>query len=169
MAVDTLEKLLVEELRDLYDAEHQIARALKRMAKAAASPELKAAFEAHMEQTQGQIERLAEVFGLLDQKPRKKKCEAMQGLIAEAEQLLEEDADAMVRDAGLIAAAQRVEHYEMAGYGTVRTWAHSLGHAEAAELLQQTLDEESQTNQLLTRIAESVVNPQAQQDRKSVV
>ncbi|HEU5015939.1 MAG TPA: ferritin-like domain-containing protein [Roseiflexaceae bacterium] len=159
--LNTLEDLFIEELQDLYDAEHQITKALPKMAKAAASSELQQAFEMHLQQTEQQIKRLEQVFDSIGQKAKGKTCEAMKGIIKEGSELMSERAAAEVMDAGLIASAQRVEHYEMAGYGSVRTWAQQLGHSQAAKLLQQTLDEEGQTDKKLTQIAESMVNTRA--------
>jgi len=156
MKLNSLEDLFVHELQDLYDAEHQITKALPKMAKAASSPELKRAFETHLEETRKQIERLAQVFDLLGKPAKGKKCEAMNGLLEEGENLMSEDAEPEVLDAGLIAAAQKVEHYEISGYGSVRTWAQTLGHIEASELLQQILDEESATDEKLNQIARSI-------------
>jgi ferritin-like metal-binding protein YciE len=156
MQLRKLEDLFIHELQDLYDAEHQITKALPKMAKSATSPELKRAFENHLQETKTQIERLSQVFDLLGKPAKGKKCEAMNGLITEGEALLSEDADPDVLDAGLISAAQKVEHYEIAGYGTVRTWAQTLGHTEAAELLQQTLDEEGATDEKLNTLARTI-------------
>jgi len=164
MKLDTLQKLYTEELRDLYNAENQLLKALPKMAKAASSEELKGAFEKHLEQTKGHVERLEQVFEELDESPKGKTCRAMKGLIQEGSELLEQDGDESVRDAGIIVAAQKVEHYEIAGYGSARTFAHLLGRNKAAELLQSTLDEESETDELLTRLAESVINPEAVRD-----
>ena len=161
MKLDTLQKLYTEELRDLYNAENQLLKALPKMAKAASSEELKDAFEKHLQQTKGHVERLEQVFEELDEKPKGKTCRAMKGLIQEGSEILQEDADNSVRDAGIIVAAQKVEHYEMAGYGSVRTFAQLLGQNKAAELLQTTLDEESEANELLNKLAESVINPEA--------
>jgi ferritin-like metal-binding protein YciE len=168
MKLDTLLKLYTEELRDLYNAENQLLKALPKMAKAASSEELKGAFEKHLEQTKGHVERLEQVFEELDERPKGKTCRAMKGLIQEGSELLEQDGDESVRDAGIIVAAQKVEHYEIAGYGSVRTFAHLLGQNKAAELLQTTLDEESETNELLTRLAESIINPEAVRDSELV-
>ncbi|MGH7477271.1 MAG: ferritin-like domain-containing protein [Longimicrobiales bacterium] len=162
MALDSLEKLFVQELRDLYHAEKQILRALPRMAKATEHEELRGAFEQHRQQTAEHVGRLERIFGDLDVAVRGKQCKGMEGIIEEGKEILEEDADPDVRDAALIAAAQRVEHYEIAAYGTVRTYAERLGHDNAARLLQQTLDEEGETDKKLTQIAERVVNPEAQ-------
>jgi ferritin-like metal-binding protein YciE len=161
MKLNTLQKLYTDELRDLYNAENQLLKALPKMAKAASSEELKGAFEKHLEQTKGHVKRLEQVFQDLDEKPKGKTCHAMKGLIEEGSEILEEDGETSVRDAGMIVAAQKVEHYEIAGYGSVRTFAHLLGQNKAAELLQATLDEESETNELLNRLAESVINPEA--------
>lgn len=156
MNLNTLEDLFFHELQDLFDAENQIAKALPKMAKSAASPELKRAFENHAVETKTQIERLTQIFEQLGKPAKGKKCEAMKGLLAEGEDLMAENAEPEVLDAGLIASAQKVEHYEIAGYGTVRTWAQVLGHMEAAELLHQTLDEESATDEKLSSIAKKI-------------
>jgi len=161
MKMDTLQKLYTDELRDLYNAENQLLKALPKMARAASSEDLKDAFEKHLEQTKGHVKRLEQVFGALGEKPKGKTCRAMKGLIEEGSEILKEDGEDSVIDAGIIVAAQKVEHYEIAGYGSVRTFAHLLGQNKAAELLQTTLDEESETNELLNRLAESVVNPEA--------
>ena len=156
MKLNTLEDLFFHELQDLYDAENQIAKSLPKMAKSASTPELKRAFENHAEETKTQIERLTQIFELLGKPAKGKKCEAMKGLLAEGQELMSENAEPEVLDAGLIASAQKVEHYEIAGYGTVRTWAQVLGHPEAAELLNQTLDEESAADEKLTGIAKKI-------------
>jgi ferritin-like metal-binding protein YciE len=161
MSLSTLHDLYVDELKDLYNAENQILKALPKMAKAASHPELAAAFTEHLAQTKVHIERLETIFKQLDQGPKGKKCKAMEGLLAEGQDLMAEDADPMVLDAALIAAAQRVEHYEMAGYGCVRTFARLLGEEQAADLLQETLDEEGATDKKLTALAESVINAEA--------
>jgi ferritin-like metal-binding protein YciE len=161
MKLDTLQKLYTDELRDLYNAENQLLKALPKMAKAASSDDLKDAFEKHLEQTKGHVERLEQVFEALGEKPKGKTCRAMKGLIEEGSEILKEDGEESVIDAGIIVAAQKVEHYEIAGYGSVRTFAHRLGQNKAAELLQATLDEESETNEVLNRLAESIVNPEA--------
>jgi ferritin-like metal-binding protein YciE len=168
MKLDTLQKLYTEELRDLYNAENQLLKALPKMAKAVSSEELKDAFGKHLEQTKGHVERLEQVFEALDENPKGKTCRAMKGLIQEGSEILEQDGDESVRDAGIIVAAQKVEHYEIAGYGSARTFAHLLGQNKAAELLQTTLDEESETNELLTRLAESIINPEAVRDSELV-
>jgi ferritin-like metal-binding protein YciE len=161
MKLDTLKKLYVSELRDLYNAENQLLKALPKMAKAASSEELKDGFEKHLEQTKGHVERLEQIFEGLDENPKGKTCKAMKGLIEEGSEILKEDGEESVLDAGIIVAAQKVEHYEMAGYGSVRTFAQLLGQNKAAELLQTTLDEESETNEILNKLAEGVVNPEA--------
>ena len=160
--MESLDELLAEELKDIYSAEKQLLRALPKMAKKASAPELKAALQEHAEMTQRQVERLEDVFEALGQPPKAKTCKAMQGLIEEATEIMEEDASDAVLDAGIIAAAQKVEHYEIASYGTVRTWARLCGEEEAANLLQETLDEESETDERLTELAESIVNPRAE-------
>ena len=162
MSMKTLQDLFVHELKDIYNAEKQLVKALAKMAKGASSENLKASFEEHLEVTRGQVERLEEVFSLLDIAPRGKKCEAMEGLIAEGSSLLEEDAEEAVLDAGLIAAAQKVEHYEIASYGTLATFARHLGLDDAAELLEQTLAEEKEADVKLTELAESEINVEAQ-------
>jgi ferritin-like metal-binding protein YciE len=162
MKLNTLQDLFVEELQDVYDAENQILKALPKMAKAASAPELQRAFEEHLEQSRMHVERLDRVFQQLGAKPKGKPCKGMQGLIAEGEEMIKEKADPAVRDAGLIAAAQRVEHYEMAAYGCARTYARQLGQQQAASLLQQTLDEEGMTDKKLTQLAESLINLEAE-------
>ena len=156
MKIDSLKELYVEELKDLYSAENQLLKALPKMAKAATSPALKKGFEKHLEETKGQVERLEQIFKALDESPKGKKCKAMEGLVEEGKEVMEEDAEPEVMDAALIAAAQRVEHYEIAGYGCVRTYAQLLGETQAAKLLQQTLDEEGKTDQALTKLAEKI-------------
>jgi ferritin-like metal-binding protein YciE len=161
MKLDALKKLYVSELRDLYNAENQLVKALPKMAKAASSEELKEAFERHLEQTKGHVERLEQIFEGLEENPKGKTCRGMKGLIAEGSEILKEDGEDFVLDAGIIVAAQKVEHYEIAGYGSVRTFADLLGQNKDAELLQNTLDEESETNELLNRLAETIINPEA--------
>ena len=161
MKLDTLQKLYTNELRDLYNAEGQLLKASPKMAKAASSEELKNAFEKHLEQTKSHVERLEQVFEELDENPKGKTCRAMKGLVEEGSEILQQDGEESVLDAGIIVAAQKVEHYEIAGYGSVRTFAHLLGQNKAAELLQTTLDEESETNELLNKLAESIINPEA--------
>lgn len=161
MKLETLKDLYVEELHDLYNAEHQITKALPKMVQAASSPDLKSSFEEHLEQTKGHIARLETIFNELGESPKGKKCKGMEGLLEEGAEMLKVNAEQNVKDAGLISAAQRVEHYEMAGYGTVRTYAQELGDQEAVRLLQQTLEEEAQTDKKLSRLAESAINVQA--------
>ena len=156
MELESLRELYVEELKDLYSAENQILKALPKMIKAASSPKLKAGFEEHLEQTRNQVQRLEKIFKELDESPRGKKCKGMEGLIEEGKELIQQDADAEVLDAGLIAAAQHVEHYEIAGYGCVRTYAELLGDKNAAMLLRETLDEEKTTDEKLTTLAKSI-------------
>lgn len=162
--VNSLNDLLVEELQDLLSAENQLLKALPKMAKAASDEELKAGFEQHLEETKGQIERLEKVFELLGEEAKQKKCKAMEGLIAEAQEKIDLQGDEATRDAALIGAAQKVEHYEIAGYGTVRSFAEVLGHDEVAELLQETLDEEAATDEKLTEISESLNHAAEEQD-----
>jgi ferritin-like metal-binding protein YciE len=162
MKLLSLEDLFHEELRDVYDAERQLVKALPKMAKAASSDELRQAFEEHLDQTRGHVERLERVFETMGKKARGKTCEAMEGLIEEGENIIDADGEDMVRDAGLIAAAQRVEHYEMAVYGCLRTWARQLDKHDAADLIEQTLNEEKEADHKLTQIAESMVNLAAQ-------
>ena len=159
--IGSLEPLMIEELRDILDAEKQVTKALPKMAKAASSEQLRAAFQEHQRQTSEQIQRLNQVFEEIGARPRGKTCEAMKALIDEGQQMMEEVEPGPTRDALLIAAAQKVEHYEMAAYGTARTFASLLGHDEAARLLEQTLEQEKETDARLTGIAESVSNPQA--------
>jgi ferritin-like metal-binding protein YciE len=161
MKMTTLEDLFHHELKDLYNAEKQLTKALPKMAKAATNQQLKDAFETHLKETEGQIERLEKLFARLDIGARGTKCKAMEGLIEEGKDVLEAEMADDVRDAALIAAAQRVEHYEMAGYGCARTYAQMLGFPEAAELLQQTLDEEGAADKKLTAIAMERVNEEA--------
>jgi ferritin-like metal-binding protein YciE len=161
MKLNSLNDLLIKELRDLYSAEKQLIRALPKMAKAANSAALQEAIEEHLEVTKEQAQRLEDIFEMLSASSRGPKCAAMEGLIEEGEELLEQDAEAHVRDAGLIGAAQRVEHYEIAGYGVARTFARLLGHDKVADLLQTTLDEEAATDKKLTELAESEINVEA--------
>jgi ferritin-like metal-binding protein YciE len=157
----TLHDAFLEELRDAYDAEKQLTKALPKLAKTAASSDLRAAFESHLEETEEQIERLDRVFESLDEKPRGKRCDGMAGIIEEGKAIMEEDFDDATLDACLIAAAQRAEHYEMAMYGTLVAWAQGMGHNEAARLLQETLDEEKAADQKLSSLAESGINQEA--------
>jgi ferritin-like metal-binding protein YciE len=156
MEKNTLKQLYIEELRDIYDAENQLIKALPKMAKAATSEELRTGFEEHLEQTRGHAERLEQIFSALQEKPTGKKCKAMQGLVSEGSEMINEDFEGEVKDAGLIAAAQRVEHYEIAAYGTVRTYASILGEEEAVSLLEKTLEEEKETDEKLTELAEGI-------------
>jgi ferritin-like metal-binding protein YciE len=160
--LDSLQALYVDELKDLYSAEKQILKALPKMIKAASHEELAATFSEHLRVTERQVQRLEKIFADLDESPRGKKCIGMEGLIEEAQELLKEKPDPDVLDAGLIAKAQHVEHYEIAGYGTVRTYADQLGFARHAELLQQTLDEEGEADKRLSALAETSINLEAQ-------
>src|SRR5436190_4086746 len=162
MKLKTLQDLFLHELKDLYSAENQLVKALPKMAKAATNEELKAGFEEHLEQTKGHVERLDQIAKQLDIKLTGHKCKAMEGLVEEGAELIGEDAEDSVRDAGLIGAAQRVEHYEMAGYGTARALAQKLGHDDIAEILGETLEEERATDAKLTELAESAVNAEAE-------
>jgi len=155
--LDTLTALLEEQIKDLYNAENQLVKALPKMAKAATDPALKQAFQSHLEETKGHVERLEKIAGLLGFKPGGKTCKAMQGLVAEGGEVLDEKGEDPVIDEALIAAAQRVEHYEMAAYGTARTIAEKLGHADVVRLLQTTLEEEKAADQKLTDISEGEV------------
>jgi ferritin-like metal-binding protein YciE len=160
----TLRDLWIDELKDLYNAEHQILKALPTMAKAATDDGLRHAFEEHLEQSKGHVERLDEVFELLAQTPRGKKCKGLEGIITEGKATMEQNLPDPLGDAALIAAAQRVEHYEIAAYGTVRAFADVLGETDAAELLQLTLDEEKATDETLSEIAEKVNQEAAEPD-----
>jgi ferritin-like metal-binding protein YciE len=157
----TLHDAFLDELRDTYDAEKQLTKALPKLAKAATSPDLRAAFETHLEETRGHVDRLEQVFERLDEKVRGKHCEGIAGIIEEGKTIMEEDFDDATRDACLIAAGQRAEHYEMAAYGTLVAWAQGMGHSEAARLLQETLDEEKAADKKLTSLAESGINQEA--------
>ncbi len=159
----SLDDLLVHELQDIYHAEGQILKALPKMTKTAANTDLKAAFEEHRVQTEGQVERLEQVFELLGLSAKGRKCEGMAGLIEEGKKVIEQDAEPAVKDAALIAAAQKVEHYEIAAYGCVCTYAEMLGYEQVHELLGRNLDEEETTDQRLTALAESVINPEAEE------
>jgi ferritin-like metal-binding protein YciE len=154
--ISTLEDAYVEQLRDLYSAENQLVKALPKMAKAAHSEELKNGFLEHLEQTKEHVSRLEQIFENLDEKPTGKKCQAMAGLVEEGAETIDEDAAPAVKDALLIAAAQRVEHYEIAAYGTVKTFAQTLGHDDAAKLLEETLQEEVETDEKLTEAAQTI-------------
>ena len=161
MELDTLQELYVDELKDLYSAENQILKALPRMIKAASNRQLKQGFTKHERQTRQHVKRLERIFRSLGEKPTGKKCVGMEGVLKEGSELIKEKPEPDVLDAGLISAAQHVEHYEMAGYGTVRTWARLLGYEDQASVLQQTLDEERETDESLTAIAESSINIEA--------
>lgn len=160
MAGTTLREVYIEQLRDLYDAENQLIKALPKMAKAAESTELRSGFEHHLEQTKGHAERIEEIFSSMGESKKKKKCKGMQGLVDEGSEVIGEDLEGPAKDAALIAAAQRVEHYEIAGYGSVRSFAEELGETQAASLLQQTLEEEKETDGKLTHLSEQI-NPMA--------
>ena len=162
MELNTLKDLYIAEIKDLYSAEKQLVKALLKMAKAANAPELQQAFRTHLKQTVEHAARLEQICGELGVTPRGKKCVGMEGLIEEGSELIKEDPDPDVLDAGLISKAQHVEHYEMAGYGTVRTYARQLGFESQAQLLQRTLDEEGATDHLLTELAESGINIEAE-------
>jgi ferritin-like metal-binding protein YciE len=162
MALNSLKDLYVEQLQDLYDAEQQILKALPKLAKAANAPELQQAFQEHEKQTRMQAQRLEQIFQEHGMPAKAKTCKAMRGLLDEGEETMKMKADPEVLDAALIAAAQRVEHYEIAGYGTARTYAQQLGNTRGAQLLQQTLDEEGMTDKKLTQLAERKVNVRAQ-------
>ena len=162
MKLETLRDLYVEQLHDLYSAENQLVKALPKMAKAASDPQLRGAFEEHLAQTEHHVRRLDQIFQQLGEKPKAQKCKGMEGLIAEGEEMIKMKGDPAAIDAGLIAAAQRVEHYEIAGYGCVRTYAKQLGDQQAAQLLQQTLDEEGTADKKLTQLAEQVINLEAE-------
>ena len=163
MEMDSLQELLIEEMRDLYNAETQLTKALPKMAKKASNPQLRKAFETHLRETEGHVERLQKIFDKLGKKPTGKKCAAMAGLVEEGKEMMGEDMDEETMDAALISIAQKVEHYEIASYGTVRTWANLLGDEQTAKVLQQTLDEEGKTDKLLTQLAEDSINIDAAQ------
>ena len=160
----TIHDAFIDELRDTYDAEKQLTKALPKLAKAASSPKLRQAFETHLEETQGQIARLEQVFESLDEKVRGKHCDGIAGIIEEGKSIMEEEFDDATMDACLIAAGQRAEHYEMAAYGTLVAWAQAMGHTEAARLLQKTLDEEKAADKKLSGLAEGGINQSAADD-----
>lgn len=162
MADKKLDDLFYDTLKDIYYAERQIVKALPKMARAATDPKLKAAFEKHKEETQGQIERLQEVFELIGKKAQGKTCEAIQGILAEGEEIIDDFKGSPALDAGLISSAQAVEHYEIARYGTLKAWAEKLGHKDAAKLLDATLQEESKTDEALSTLASTSINAAAQ-------
>ena len=161
MAAENLQELFVEELRDVYDAEKQIVKALPKMIKSSTSEELGSTLETHLEETRGQVERLEQVFEALDLRPRGKHCDGMAGILEEGKSLMEEDGDEAVLDAGYIAAAQRVEHYEITAYGSLMAWAKALGLKDALSLLKQNLEEEKAADQKLSALAESGLNQAA--------
>lgn len=161
MSMKTLRDLFIHELKDLYSAEKQLTEAIPKMVQAASTKELQEAFSSHLKETEQQLERVHGLLQDLGENPGSTKCDAMEGLIEEGEHMIKEDAAAAVKDAGLIAAAQRVEHYEMAGYGTARAYAEALGETEAASVLGAILDEESHANEKLNKIAMNTVNPAA--------
>lgn len=161
MKLETLQDLLIDQLKDIYSAETQLVKALPRMAKAATSESLREAFESHLEETKVQVERLEKIFERLDVKPGRKKCKAMEGLLEEGKETISEDAEPMVHDAALIAAAQRVEHYEIAAYGCARTFATLVGDDKTADALEESLNEESAADEKLTEVAMSGINQAA--------
>ena len=165
MKLNSLRDLYIAELKDLYDAENRIIKALPKMAEASSSQDLRNAFEHHLKQTRIQAQRLEQIFEKLDQSPKGEKCKGMVGIIDEGEDLMDEDAPPAVRDAALIAAAQRVEHYEIAAYGTCRTYARRLGYEDQARLLNETLQEEGEADKKLTTLAESYINEDAKTAR----
>ncbi len=162
MKLENLKDLLLEQLNDLYSAEKQITDALPKMAKKATNEDLAAAFESHMKETEGQMERLDKAFKAMDESPKRHKCKAMEGIIEEGEHFMKKKADPDVMDAGLIAAAQRVEHYEIAGYGTAATYAKQLGEEKVLKLLLETLNEEKVTDEKLTKLAKTCINLNAE-------
>ncbi|NRP84174.1 hypothetical protein GFPCMMHI_00047 [Ensifer adhaerens] len=157
----TLEDLFYDTLQDIYYAERKILKALPKMARAAQSPELKAGFEKHLEETEGQVERLEQIFELMGKRAKGKTCDAIEGILAEGEEIIEEFKGTHALDAGLISSAQAVEHYEMARYGSLKTWAQTLGLKEAVGLLDQTLQQETNTDKTLTKLANSSINQKA--------
>jgi ferritin-like metal-binding protein YciE len=161
MSIQSMEDLFEDQLRDLYHAEKQLVKALPKMAKSSGSADLRTAFEEHLKQTEEHVHRLEQVFERLNSKARAKKCEAMEGLVEEGKELIDSGAPEEVLDAGLICAAQKVEHYEIAAYGTLITWAHQLGKHDCADILKQTLDEEKAADEKLTNLAESQINQNA--------
>ena len=161
MRIESMQDLFLEQIRDLYDAEERLIKALPKMAEAATSSELRSALEQHLEETRGQQRRLEQVFAEIGEDPKTETCEAMKGLIKEGEEIMDDIKQSPLRDAGMIAAGNRIEHYEIAGYGTARTIAQTLGLTKSVDLLQQTLEEEKRADAKLTQIAETSVNPQA--------
>lgn len=162
MKLETLRDLYTEQLKDLYSAETQLVDALPKMAKAASNPQLQRAFQEHLAQTKQHVQRLEQIFAQIGDKPKGQTCKGMEGLLKEGEEMIKMKGDSAAIDAGLIAAAQRVEHYEIAGYGCVRTYAAQIGDRQGAMLLQQTLDEEGTTDKRLTQLAEQVINLEAE-------
>ena len=160
MPESDLKELYIDELKDLYSAENQLVKALPKLAKAASSDELREGFEQHLEQTKGHVQRLEQIFEMLGESPKGKTCAGMKGLVEEGQEMIDQDFEGSIKDAGLIGAAQRVEHYEIAGYGTVKAFAQTLGETEHVELLEQTLEEEKETDENLTELAEQI-NSQA--------
>jgi ferritin-like metal-binding protein YciE len=167
MPEQDLKELYIDELKDLYNAENQLVKALPKMAKASNSEELRNGFEEHLEQTKGHVQRLEQIFEMLGESPKGKKCKGMEGLIEEGSEMIDEDFEGSVKDAGLIGAAQRVEHYEIAGYGTVKALAETLGEDEQASLLEETLQEEKETDEKLTELA-GEINSQATSESEEV-
>lgn len=165
---NSFKDLFVEQIEDLYDAEHRLTEALPKMAEAASSSQLKQAFQHHLTETQGHVSRLERIFREINVEPKRNTCQAMKGLVAEGEEMIKAKGDPSIKDAALIAAAQRVEHYEISGYGTARSFARRLGLTQAPGLLQQTLEEESAADQKLNQIAEGSVNAQASGQREAV-
>jgi ferritin-like metal-binding protein YciE len=169
MKISSLRELYTEELKDLYDAEKQIVKALPKMIKVTSTPGLREAFEEHLQQTKGHVQRLEQIFESLGKPAKAKKCDGLRGILEEGEKIISEGEESPVLDAGLIAGAQRVEHYEMAAYGSLRTWARQLGDDRAVQLLEETLNEEKEADKKLTEIAESGVNAEASQDEEEGV
>jgi ferritin-like metal-binding protein YciE len=161
MKIATMEDLFLEQIEDLYDAEQRLVKAIPKMAKASSTPELREAFDSHLEQTTGHVDRLEQIFAQLQKSAKAETCKAMKGLIEEGEEIVDNTDQSPLRDAGLIAAANRVEHYEIAAYGSARTFAETLGLDSAAALLEETLEEEKEADEKLTSIAESLVNCEA--------
>ncbi len=165
MAAEGFRELYIAELKDIYSAENQLVKALPKMAKASTSDELRSGFEEHLEQTKGHVERLEQIFEMLGESPKGKKCAGMEGLVEEGSEMIKEDFEGSVKDAGLIGAAQRVEHYEIAAYGTVRALAETLGETEHVSLLEETLEEEKETDEKLTELAKTI-NQEAEGDEE---
>lgn len=163
MPNEGLKELYIDELKDLYSAENQLVKALPKMARAASSEELRAGFEEHLEQTKGHVQRLEQIFEMLNESPKGKKCKAMEGLVEEGSEVMKEDFEDALLDAALIGAAQRVEHYEIAAYGTVRAFAEELGESDQASLLEETLEEEKETDEKLSQLAKQI-NAQANEE-----